>query len=177
MFEKLAKFTISYHVALERVMDELNRTSLPFYGAPTTIIHVIKASDGYVTFYFVEPPGVQGVEAHRGYHAIDYSEYTLDTICQATSLRMLRVGSANIGQPMTAWPDIPPDADKPADLEGNNFSVETREAARSGALVGMGLPAMMICPVIDVRNGIRQSISPARLKVWSPTVEIPGQGR
>lgn len=175
--ESLMLFTRAYHSAVETYLKSYGRHAFSHHGKPTTIIQIRMASDGYVTFYLTEPPDLPNAEDLRGYYAIDNSNHTLNTICQSTTLRYLKVSDGNIGQPWNLISPLPPDVDPPPDLQGNWFSTEIREAYRDGSMVEVPLPGMMISPIIDVKSGIRTGVVPARVKIWSPTVEIPGKGR
>lgn len=176
MVFRLGEFTRTYHTALESGLDQYRRDNFQYHGDPTPIVQILKASDGYVTFYLTEPPGLPIPQEARGYHGLDYSQHTLNTICQSTTLRYLRVADANLGQPWDAFSPMPANVVYPADLKGNWFSSEVREAARSGSLTDVPLPGMMISPIVYVKNGIRTKISPSRVKIWSPTITIPGRG-
>lgn len=175
MYERLGNFTAAYHAEVEAELKRFGRSRLPYHGAAVTIIHICKASDGYVTFYLPEQPGIPaGIP--RGCIGVDYSAYDLNTLCQAMHNGLLRVGEPNLGHPAADLPPIPPDVERPGDITGTWFSSEARAAARDGLLSGFPLPAVMVVPVVQVQNGIRTAVLPSRIKVWSPTVHIPGKG-
>jgi hypothetical protein len=180
MSEKLGPFTQAYHTAIEQQIESFGRGKLPHYGAPTTVVRICKAADGYVTFYCVAPSGLPIAPEILVVVGTDFSEYTLDTICQATTLSMLKVASPRLGQPVEVLPVLRPDLpreDRPPDLQGNTFSTDTRAAAQDGTLLGMHLPAMAVCPRVQVTAGIQTAILPGRVKIWSPTVDLPDRGR
>ncbi|MGA9349994.1 MAG: Shedu anti-phage system protein SduA domain-containing protein [Anaerolineae bacterium] len=173
---QLGNFTVKYHAALEAALERFGRSRFPLYGDRVEIIHICKASDGYVTFYLPEQPEMPD-DIPRGCMGVDYSDYDLNTLCQAMHSGLLRVGDPNIGRPASEFPLIPPDAPRPAEITGTWFSTTVRNAARDGQLFGLPLPAVMVVPVVDVRAGVRTAVSPSRIKLWSPTVDIPGRGR
>lgn len=173
----LTQFTYQYHSLIEKHLEEYGRDTFPYYGAATTIVQIWQASDGFVTFYLEEPPGLPGVEQLRGYHLIDYSNYTLNTLCQSTSIRYLRVSDGDIGVPVTILTELPPDVKRPQEITGNWLSEKVNEALIDGSIIGVPLTGMMVSPIVEFKSGIRTAITPSRVKIWSPTIELPGKGR
>ena len=53
---RLAAFTASYHVALERLLEEKGRMSFPCHADAAEVVTMGRAADGYATFYLPAPP-------------------------------------------------------------------------------------------------------------------------
>jgi hypothetical protein len=172
--DQVALFTRQYHSLLEKHFEEYGRENFPFYGAATTNVQIWRASDGFVTFYLEKP---SDAEWPRGYMLYDYSGYTLDTLCAASSIRFLRVSDGDIGKHIFSSIEAPANAQCTPDVGGCLFSEQIREAALAGCLEGIALTGMTISPTVDFKNGVRTAIVPSRAKIWSPTLEIPGKGR
>lgn len=173
--QALDEFTVKYHAALEAAFDHFGRGRFPLHGNKVDVIHICIAADGYVTFYLPAPAGLPA-SAPRGCMMIDYSQYTLNVLCQAMHARYLKVGNPRIGRPAFELPGVPPDEAAPEGFAGHFFSETVLAACVSRAIVGVPLPGMMVTPLMHVEGGIVTGITPSRLKVWSPTVNIPGHG-
>jgi hypothetical protein len=66
------------------------------------------------------------------------------------------------------------DVERVPELAGHWFSDEVREAAIDKRIDS--LPGMSLTPQVNVEAGIRRSVVPGRMKIWSPLVDLPGLG-
>jgi len=165
--EKLINFTCSYHTALEREIESRGRRLFPHHGEKTEIISIFKDSDGYATFYIPVP---NNPEIQHGCNTFDYSQYTLNRICQSLSVHRLQIVSPDIGQPWDQPFEAIKDEEPIPEICAPWIHDDLRSAAISGSLDS--LPGMTISPIIHVEKGVRTHIIPARIKIWSPTFDI-----
>ncbi len=93
--EKLINFTRAYHIALAREFLKRGRHTFPHHGDDTQIIAIFKALDGFATFYL---PAPDEPRITRGYQLFDYSEYSLNRICQSLSVHRLQVAEPELGE-------------------------------------------------------------------------------
>jgi hypothetical protein len=169
---KLAEFTRQYHTEFDRRLEAAGRDVFPFHGEPTPVVAIIKGSDGYVVFYLPAPPDEEKIPA--GYYGYDLSEHSLNRICQSVSVHRLQVASAELGKPWNSFPPITEDAPPIPDFHGPWIHDDVRRAAAEGSL--SSLPGMTVSPIVNVEQGIRVGISPARVRVWSPMFDFPSLG-
>ena len=170
--EALYQFIQSYHQELEDIFDQRGRNRYPFHGDRCASVMTFEASDGYVSFY--RPPGAR-MQDVPGYHRQIFRDYTLNEICQSYTLNFLRVFPPDIGQQAFMPREMPPPPDRKVPRSGplmfSRGVVEGAAAKSLGTVRGVA-----VSPILNVRSGIIKSISPHRLKLWSPTIDIPGRG-
>ena len=170
-FDAIVAFTRSYHQALESELDQHGRERFPHHGERTAVVQIIKACDGFVTFYLPPPPPDRQVQ--EGYYVFDYSEYDLNAICQSRHVQRLKVASPRLGQPWNAF-EIPPDTDYIPEFRGPLIHDDIRHAATEGKI--SSLQGMTISPVVHISGGIRERVVPQRVKIWSPVFDFAGVG-
>ena len=171
--QKLVEFTRAYHTALEAEMETRGRHSFPYHGERVEVVATFKASDGFVTFYLPVPPDDPDIE--RGYLVFDYTEYDLNRVCESVSTHHLKVASPMIGEPWNIFVPTPSDVEYIHEITSPWFHEDLRQAVMAGQLTS--LPAMMISPIVDFKDGIRREVAPSRFKIWAPTFNFPGIGR
>lgn len=170
---KLVEFTRAYHASLEANLGSRGRDSFPYHGESTRLVSIFRGSDGYAAFYLPPPPS--DLHIPEGYYVHDYSEHTLNEICQSLSLHRLQVAPAKIGERWDTFQTKPIDVPPIPGLQAPWFHDDVREAAKSGQLGS--LPGMTASPIIHVEKGVRVRIEPARIRIWSPVFNFPGVGR
>ena len=105
VFRDMMQHTMRYHGALEEQLDRFGRERFRFHGDKIPLVTVIKASDGYLTFYQSSAP--PDVDVQDGYYGLDYSEHDLNKVCQSLSLRYMRVAPPRIGEEVGYFPKTP----------------------------------------------------------------------
>jgi hypothetical protein len=176
--QRVADFTKKYHPSLEAALDAKGRHRFPHHSNRVTVVVMVKASDGFVTFYLPLPQNPNGPS---GFFLFDYSAYSLDTICQSLSIHRLKVASPNLGESWEKVDLMPKDIESPANFDLLKITdgapwihEDIRRLAASGKL--KSLPGLTVGPVVEIEEGIRTAIKPGRLKIWSPTFEFPEIG-
>jgi len=172
--QKLVEFTRAYHTALEAEMETRGRHSFPYHGEPVEVVATFKASDGFATFYLPSPPDDDHL-IRRGHLFFDCTEYDLNTVCESVSIHRLKVASPMIGEPWNVYVPTPSDTEGIPGITLPWFHEDVRQAAMAGQLTS--LPAMMISPIVNVKDDIRREVAPSRIKIWAPTFNFPGIGR
>jgi hypothetical protein len=168
---KLAAFTRQYHSEFERRLEAAGRDAFPFHGEPTRVVTIVRAADGCVVFYLPTPPDGQ---VQPGYYGYDLSNYSLNQICQSVSVHRLQVASPELGKPWDSFPSITQDVPPIPEFQGPWIHEDIRRAVAAGLLTS--LPGMTISPITYVQQGIRKSVSPARVRVWSPVFDFASLG-
>lgn len=168
VFRDMMHHTMRYHGALEEQLDRFGRERFRFHGDKIPLVTVIKASDGYLTFY--QPSAPPDVDVQDGYHGLDYSEHDLNKVCQSLSLRYMRVAPPRIGEEAGYFPKTP-DSDLISPGQCPFFTDPVIEALKTNQI--NSLPVMDIGPVVHIEQGVRKHITPGRVSIWSPVIDLP----
>ena len=165
-------FTNSYWSAIEEAMDKHGRDLFTAHGDKVEIVSVFQAKDGFAVFYLPVPPDPA---IKRGLYLFDeYTEHTLNEICQSLTVHRLKVLQPEIGLPVELMPSNPEDTQPIEGITAPWIHDDVRRAAMEGKLDS--LPGITISPSIKVEEGIYTAILPGRKKVWSPVFEFKDIG-
>jgi hypothetical protein len=170
---KLGGFINAYHSALGSELASRGPAEFPFHGDVTESVIMVKAADGFAIFYL---PALADDDSNglRGFNFFDHATYDLNTVCQSVSLRRLRAFSAGIGESANVAPGKPPETEPIPGFAPAWFDEKVRQGCLSGAI--KDLPGLAVGPTVQVSDGIRRSVVPRRLKLWSPVYDFPGIG-
>ena len=144
---------------------------MAWHSEPTDLIAVFMCSDGVATFYLRPPPDV-GIQP--GLQLFDYRSQTLNRVCQSLHLNRFQVVVPPLGAPWNAPFPMVADEEKIPELSLPWFDDAVRQAAAQREITS--LPGMSITPVMHVEDGILVSLTPGRMKLWSPLIELPKVG-
>jgi len=171
-FDSLAKFSVAYSNQLNELFKNDKATVIQHHNENTDVICTFIAKDGIATFYM---PGPSDDSVKKGYYLFEeYSDSTLNQICQALSVHRLKVSIPDIGIHHSEIDLMPKDEEDIPGLNSPWIHTDLRNAAISGKL--SSLPGMTITPIINVEKGICKSIQPGRTKIWSPIFNFPELG-
>ncbi len=151
IFKHLAQYTRRYHAALEKQFEAIGRDLFSHHGEPTQIIAIVKASDGFATFYL---PAPADPTLRRGYFLHDLSEYDLNRVCQSISVHRLQVAPPMLGEHWTQSPPMYAPVEAIPEFSAPWIHDEIRKAAVSGNLTS--LPGMTVTPIVHIEAGVRK---------------------
>jgi hypothetical protein len=170
--ELLLDFTREY-VAELNVGFETAGADLAPYAAPPEKTLVLRASDGFLTFYVPalkpEDERPRSELFKPGCHIYDYSRWDLDTICRAVTYQKVCVVNHPIGeryQPIETRL-VRDRSPFPPEINFHTFSLEFQEfVTRETGLIE--LITVGAAPRLNVKLGVVTGIVPYRFKIWAP---------
>ena len=168
----LVTFTAGYARAIESKLNSEGREKFPFHGDRCELIKTFMASDGYITFYLPIHPVFADA---KGFQLFDATAFTLNEVAQSASLSCFRIVPFHPNVSADNLIQIPPKSERVVPNTDPYFHQDVIRG--SVADENLIFPHMAVSPIVKVERGIVRSIEPRRIKIWSPTMNIPGVGR
>lgn len=168
---RLLRFLQAYQPAINSELQRRDTPYLVHHRDANDLVATFLCSDGAATFY-LRPPHDAGIE--RGFPIFDYRAFTLNQVCQSLHINRLQVVVPELNVACTEPIEMIADVERIPELSMPWFDDEVRRAAIERRIDS--LPGMSITPIVHIEGGIRRSITPGRMKLWSPLIEIPNTG-
>lgn len=175
--QKLITFTQSYYLALNAKIDQLGRENFPYHSEPLAVILLIKAADGFLTFYlpieqtYFTEGFFSSVALTPSLYVKDISFFTIDRILATLHFNTIRLLD------YLAF-DAPPEIETISDIRDRFCTRELANWVVQQNKMGneIGLDKICIVPICHMENGKTINFLPSHTTLWSPVGMYQGLG-
>lgn len=171
-----AQYTIQYHNTKNSIFKEKGIDKFPFHGTLTDAAITYIAKDGVATFYYNQNEKLKILG--KGYSIYDRSMYDLSHVCQMYSSNLIKVYSFSYGSPYELIKENPSDIDLSSEeavpwmINQEYWEAISKKNQELNTLTGV-----TVGPIINIEDGTQKELTPTRLQIWSPVVDIEGYGK